>query len=282
MTGAEGVDLLRDVDNFDCNDPAGCGSAPDDVLDGGPGVDEIAYQGAAGVDVDLVGGTATGAGADTIAGFENVTGTELSDRLFGDDGPNVLYSGGGADLLGGRGGDDTLTDTYNDFTGFDGDEFHGHGGDDVLQSASGTSQLFGEEGNDVILTGSGPDEAYGGAGDDTIRGSGDDDVVEGGEGSDTIDFATTSLGVTIDLTAGTGSKTIGSFDTPHGTDTYVSVENAVGSTEEDTLVGNDAANVLGGGAGNDSIDGRGGDDRVDGGEGTDTCTNAEQTTGCET
>jgi Ca2+-binding RTX toxin-like protein len=52
-------------------------------------------------------------------------------------------------------------------------------------------------------------------------------------------------------------------------DTFVSIENLIGSDHEDRLAGDSAANVLTGGAGADWLDGRGGNDRIIGGTGAD-------------
>ncbi|MFC4170477.1 M10 family metallopeptidase C-terminal domain-containing protein [Microvirga sp. GCM10011540] len=48
------------------------------------------------------------------------------------------------------------------------------------------------------------------------------------------------------------------------------IENAIGGSGNDTLIGNQAANVLKGAAGNDTLMGGGGDDALDGGIGSDT------------
>src|SRR5262249_53762733 len=52
-------------------------------------------------------------------------------------------------------------------------------------------------------------------------------------------------------------------------DSFVSVENAMGSAFDDSLTGSDIANRLDGGAGNDVLNGRGGDDTLIGGAGAD-------------
>jgi RTX calcium-binding nonapeptide repeat (4 copies) len=91
---------------------------------------------------------------------------------------------------------------------------------------------------------------------------------------------------------------LGQATGPTGPDTFTSVEDAVGSTEDDTLLGNAADNELAGGApndaddptGDDHIEGREGDDTLygrdgvdslDGGIGTDECFGGETVTNCE-
>ena len=48
------------------------------------------------------------------------------------------------------------------------------------------------------------------------------------------------------------------------------IENAIGGTGNDTIIGNVADNILNGGGGNDRLTGLAGDDTLDGGSGTDT------------
>jgi serralysin len=55
-----------------------------------------------------------------------------------------------------------------------------------------------------------------------------------------------------------------------GTDTLISIENAIGSAYNDTLVGDAGNNSLAGGAGNDNLTGGAGNDTLDGGAGNDT------------
>jgi hypothetical protein len=108
-------------------------------------------------------------------------------------------------------------------------------------------------------------------------------------GNDTLDARKLATGVDIDLTPGAGSKvglTVHAFSY-HGTgasrtydhstyeetlriDTGSWIENAVGSSHDDVLAGNQQHNLLQGGDGNDMLRGRGGNDVLDGGAGTDT------------
>jgi Ca2+-binding RTX toxin-like protein len=77
LLGGPGNDLLR-------------GDAGDDYVDGGAGTDEVDYSRAeqidnaedvAGVTVDLTTGEASGEGADTLRGIENVNGSDGKDTL---------------------------------------------------------------------------------------------------------------------------------------------------------------------------------------------------------
>lgn len=122
----------------------------------------------------------------------------------------------------------------------------------------------GSDSADDIQTSDGADSIYGNAGNDTLEGGAGADLLAGGQGSDTASYATSSAGVTVNLTTGatSGGDATG--------DALTSIENLTGSDYADTLTGTDAANILNGGRGNDTIDARGGDDTVTGGSGADT------------
>ena len=85
------------------------------------------------VTVDLGSGSATGAGADIVLGFEDVWGTSAGDTILGNDVDNVLEGRAGADDLVGRAGDDHLDG------GPGADHADGGAGDDVCVSATRTT-----------------------------------------------------------------------------------------------------------------------------------------------
>jgi Ca2+-binding RTX toxin-like protein len=93
-----------------------------DSVDGGGGRDVVSFAWAAdlhsgdttGVTVDLAAETAAGEGSDSLMGIEDVIGSEATDFLRGDDGPNLLFGYGSEDTFEGRGGDDVLDGGYTD------------------------------------------------------------------------------------------------------------------------------------------------------------------------
>ncbi|MFM7780334.1 MAG: calcium-binding protein, partial [Alphaproteobacteria bacterium] len=96
----------------------------------------------------------------------------------------------------------------------------------------------------------------GGAGNDTIN---------GGEGNDWLSFSdlfAASQGVTVNLLLGTSSGAAGE-------DSLISIENLIGGSGNDVLIGSTGANTLYGDAGDDTINGGGGADRAEGGAGND-------------
>ncbi len=117
-----------------------------------------------------------------------------------------------------------------------GDTLNGGAGDDSIYGGASDDILSGEDGNDTLV---------GGAGADTL---------DGGDGTDTADYSDSTAAVNVDLSAGTatGGDAEG--------DTFTSVENVVGSAQDDTITGDAGANVLQGGAGNDLLTGGDGSD----------------------
>lgn len=268
------------------------GGAGDDVIDGSEGDDTL--KGDAGND-RLLGGLGDdilfgGDGNDTLSGGEGndtLYGDAGNDTIDGDDGNDRIYAGGGADFVYGGAGDDRVygSDGNDEVHGGEGnDELHGEGGDDRLYGDAGNDTFYGGIGNDALFGGEGNDRLFGQDGSDVLNGGAGNDVLHGGTGIDTADYSDDTAGVTVNLLAGTATGAIS------GNDTLTDIENAVGGSGDDTLVGNAAVNRLEGGAGNDRIVvgagdtaiGGAGDDSieamaggtgaitVDGGEGDDT------------
>jgi Ca2+-binding RTX toxin-like protein len=132
----------------------------------------------------------------------------------------------------------------------------------VIENASGGS------GDDVLLGNSAANVLSGNGGNDTLVGRGGNDTLNGGAGSDTVSYVSSGSAVTINLKSGSGRG--------EGSDTLISIENAVGSAFNDTLTGSDAANILNGGGGNDTLSGgKGLDTYVFTDAGTDTISGYE-------
>lgn len=127
----------------------------------------------------------------------------------------------------------------------------------VIENAtggSGADTLIGNAANNVLTGGSGADTLTGGLGDDRL---------DGGGGVDTASYADATSAVNVALFLGATSTFAA------GTDTYVSIENVIGSAFDDHILGESGANGLSGGAGNDRLEGREGDDVLEGGAGND-------------
>lgn len=105
-----------------------------------------------------------------------------------------------------------------------------------------------------IVTGTAQaDTIFGLDGDDTLIGLGGADVLNGGNGSDMASYGSAAQGVIVNLaTGGTGGDAQG--------DTYISIENVIGSPHADSLAGNAQANRFDGRGGGDTLAGSGGND----------------------
>jgi Ca2+-binding RTX toxin-like protein len=272
LTGDNGNNMLNGrlgndtLDGGDAND-ALIGGAGADALDGGGGIDTASYaDSAAGVTVNLASGLASGGDAkgDTLAGIENLVGSAHPDTLTGNAGHNTLTGGAGGDTLDGGAGIDTanysnstagvtvnlLTGTGSDghaagdtFTGIE--NVNGSAHADALAGDAGSNTLTGGDGNDSLSGGDGNDNLWGGAGADAL---------DGGAGVDTANYAGSTAGVTVNLLAGTavGGHAEG--------DTFIAIENLIGSTYADVLTGSAGPNTLTGGAGADALHGGAGID----------------------
>lgn len=230
LQGRGGDDTL----NGDNGDDILLGGVGADVLNGGKGTDIASYAKAkADVLVDLVTASlnAGEAEGDTFSSIEGIYGGNYDDDLSGSAKANTILGGKGSDTIDGRAGDDIL-----------------EGGAHV----------------DSITGGIGDDAIRGGGGNDLMSGDQGADSLNGGKGVDTVTYASAASGVVADFVKSANN-------TGHAAgDTYVQVENLVGSAFSDTLAGNGADNRIQGGRGNDTLIGRGGDDTMLGGSGKDT------------
>jgi len=136
-------------------------------------------------------------------------------------------------------------------------------GNDTIDGGAGNDTIDGGAGDDVLIGGSGNDTIIGGSGDDVLRGGSGQDTLDGGEGNDTADHSDIGLGVTVNLGAGTASYGM-------VTETLTSIENVIGSAQDDTIRGDGGVNIIEAEAGDDIITWTGGEDTYNGGEGKDT------------
>jgi len=267
ITGTGGNDLLVGTPYNDSVDGQGgndtiLGSAGADSVVGGAGADVMSYAASAsGVTVDLGTNVNTGGDAegDDLSGIEILIGTDQADTLTGDALDNTIAGGAGGDFLSGGGGFDALD--YEDSlyaVSVSLQSATASGGDAAGDSLSADFEaVIGGWGADTLDGDAGANALIGNAGNDVIEGRGGADTIDGGDGYDAVSYYNATVGVQIDLTAGTQS---GSSD--EAGDVLTGIEHVVGSDS-----GND---FLYGTAGNNSLFGAGGDDEMIGGAGNDT------------
>lgn len=157
IDGAGGKDFIRGGPGGDDITAGGeddivSGDAGDDSIDGGLGEDTVAHLGSTrSIRANLALGRSSGQGNDSLAGLENLHGSDHPDRLAGSSAGNLVW---------GRAGNDVVL---------------GEGGDDLVFGGDGTDSLDGGAGRDFLNGGRGNDVGNGGGGQDTCH------LVSGGQ-----------------------------------------------------------------------------------------------------
>jgi Ca2+-binding RTX toxin-like protein len=241
--------------------------------------------------------TCQGKPATIVSNASVITGTKAPDVIVAGPGDNTIRGEGGNDLICGGEGDDTIDGERGV------DEIYGEGGDDTIEGERGSDKLDGGPGDDKVMGGRGSDKIEGGEGTDLVvgeqgndevnGGDGDRDIVEGNQGDDSLDggagnedviiggtgndginggpgehdiadYMGTGGGVTVDL----ATQTVTGAEGEH----LSGIEDAIGGSGNDTIIGSPEANRLDGGPGNDHLEATGGGDAAFGGPGSDQCT----------
>jgi Ca2+-binding RTX toxin-like protein len=244
LLGSAGINLNpEEADGVDTDVPFAAFQGVEAVrYEGGDGVDEVNAAGGTGSDVQ---GTSPFSLALRLNGYGG------DDKFTGGSGADNMSGGNGADTLIGGAGDETMT---------------GGEGDDRLEGQAGNDSLDGQNGNDTQISGDGNDTHHLSLGNDLLDAGGETPFITSDVLSAVNLYAdgTIKTGLTIDL-AVTGPQ-----DTrAAGIDTFVDVEDILGSPYDDVLKGNDDPTFITGADGNDIVESRGGADRLFGGNGDD-------------
>lgn len=242
-------------------------------------------------DVDVTAANVEGWRVDTLSGDDTVsgqgdavTGGPTTQRMdvIGGAGDDTLTGGAAVDVLRGDTGDDRLDGSG----GVDSTDYVLATGPVTVDLAAGTAtgadgndtlvdveqiigsefddELFGDSGPNFIRGAGGIDTIHGRAGNDALGGNAGCDLIHGGAGDDQVSYLDESGGVEVDLRSQTAVS-----PSCNGTETFTSIEGAVGSNHDDTITGDDDRNVLRGGGGVDAVVGLDGNDVLFGGGGND-------------
>ena len=256
---------IRNVSGSDHDDSI-TGNNQDNMISGGVGSDSL--DGGEGND-DLDGGT----GSDDLdggKGDDNLDGGAGADNIDGGDGKDVASYNNSNDGVfvdlpsGSAAGGHAEGDRLSNIEGISGSDFF-----DVLIGNDDDNIIWGNGGDDYIKGCAGDDYLSGGEGDDYLIGDEGKDTIDGGTGIDTAVYVESDAGVTINLAAGTaeGGHAEG--------DTLINIENIVGSSFNDILIGDNNENEIWGDGGHDVIHGGAGDDILLGGAGNDWLTGGD-------
>jgi len=285
------------------------GDGGNDYIDGGEGNDTIFYDSSykssqvkGGLGVDVLDGSNSAMAfkldiSKQFKDFEIVVGSSLNDSIIGNLADNVLYGGSGDDTLnGGRGSDTIYGGNGQDRIIYDVQDnvANIHGGNDVdtldassetkvgrhldlslygdIENSMGGSKndtLLGSRADNYLSGGLGADFLEGGAGDDTLYGGAGKDILWGGTGNDVIIYDAADEAANIH--GNEGSDTLAAQMSANlNLNKYTDIENAAGSSKNDTLQGNGNDNILAGNGGNDRLIGNDGADVLYGDAGTDS------------
>ncbi len=219
------------------------------------GIDEIYYNGAADITIDLRNATLI---SNFDNGFKGITAGGYFSGLY----DGYIYDNFGAELKGGyyiagdavQGGYKTVIENASGGSGDDyivgngaknilkgnagNDHLDGGYGNDVLYGNGDSDKLYGYMGSDVLHGGYGFDNLFGGDGNDRLYGNQQDDRLHGGQGNDHLDG-----GYGNDVLYGNGDS-----DKLYG---YMGSDVLHGGYGFDNLSGGDGIDYLYGGAGND-------------------------------
>ena len=247
------------------------GNAADNVINAGAGTNRV--DGAGGVNttdystsstkafVDIGGGYAyhDGTQADRLINFQNITGTNFGDRMYGTAGDNVFHVGTGQNIIYGESGVDSVdyarsssvlfVDLAARYALHDGTTDYLGGISNVTGNNAAGNRFYGTAGANIFTLGTGQN------------------IVYGGGGADTADYSHSATAIYADIYA---AGSIGYVNHDGTTDYLAGITYITGSDRNDRLYGTrTGGGTLDGGAGNDTIYAYGGGNNVQGGAGDD-------------
>ena len=203
------------------------------------------------MNVNLVKGTASGQGRDTLHNIQNVTGSALNDTITDNAADNVIDGGAGTDVVRFDGIAAAVTvDLSNDIA-------TGQGNDTLIN----VENVVGSSLADSITGDAGNNRLDGGGGADTLQGLGGNDTYVVDNTADVVleapNAGNDTVLTTVSYTLGVG-QSIESLRTTNNAGT--TAINLTGNELAQAIVGNAGPNFINGGGGNDVLSGLGGAD----------------------
>ncbi|EPF24085.1 MAG: calcium-binding protein [Microcystis aeruginosa Ma_MB_F_20061100_S19] len=179
-----------------------------------------------------------------VINFDDVSGTNQNDFIKGDRQSNRLRGNGGNDTFFGTLGNDTL----DGGTGNDTANYRGLGRAITVKPTG------------IV------EKSFNGGVDDTI--SIETIIADSLVGGNTIDSSTAAFGASLSINLSTGGASVfGPFPTINRT--FLNFDDVIGTSGNDTIIGDFQANILNGSSGDDLIGGSDGNDTLVGGFGSD-------------
>jgi Ca2+-binding RTX toxin-like protein len=170
----------------------------------------------AGATVTITAATSAESGTDTLAGIENVMGSQGNDTITFNGGANLLDGQDGNDIINAGPGNDTVSG------GLGNDTLNGEGGNDLLNGGAG-NDLF------RYAIGNGADTVDGGEGLDTL-------AITGGAGNETLNVFFTGTALNNVANGPITNVEQVTADLDGGTDTLSYVGTTAGTTAADVTV----------------------------------------------
>jgi Ca2+-binding RTX toxin-like protein len=221
--------------------------------------------------------------AEQSGAAPNQNVTPFTDALRGDDNANILDGAAGADLLYGRGGDDTYAVDNSGDRPFE----NLNEGTDAVEVATGVNYTLANSTEIEVLRAGTPSSTTvmnltGNEFANTVIGNAGRNRLDGGEGADTLQglagddtYVVDSIGdVVVEIAAGGSDTVLVSTEITYSLSAtamveFLATESYLGALNIN-LTANDFNNTLTGNAGNNILTGLGGDDQFDGDGGNDT------------
>lgn len=249
VSGGSRSDILFDASG----DEQLNGGGGDDILIGGNGADR--FDGGGGRDIFVISGDGQD---DRIVGF--VPGEDKIDLtgwsgLYGTDSLAFSSVAGGGRI--------SFRDERLIVRSEDGEALSATELENAVMKNFTRSSLFDAALDPVIEGTTGNDTLQGSASDDILRGLAGADVLDGGAGTDAVSYEDSRGSLRVDLMFSHINTNVAAGDT------YLSIENLIGSQGFDNLRGTLGDNLIVGGRNVDYIFGRRGNDTLEGGIGDD-------------